>query len=97
MESGNQGRTDQDRWDSQQSPGSIGTADNSRCCRTKGEHGINIESLALPGENPAELRALLDQWYAAYQPGSPAECHLVDMAVYDLIQIRRSRRCQESV
>jgi hypothetical protein len=97
MEPGNQGRTDQDRGDSQPSPGSIVTADHSRCCRGKAEHAINIESLALPGENPAELRALLDQWYAAYQPGSPAECHLVDMAVYDLIQIRRSRRYQESV
>ena len=58
---------------------------------------MKIETLALPGEDPADLRALLDQWYDAYQPASPGEFHLVDMAVYDLIRIRRCRRCQETV
>ena len=46
---------------------------------------------------PRGCARLLDQWYDAYQPVSPGEFHLVDMAVYDLIRIRRCRRCQEAV
>ena len=97
MESGDRGRAERDRHDSQTSPASIVMLDHSDACSYRGKHGLKIETLALPGEDPAELRALLDQWYDAYQPVSPAECHLVDMAVYDLIRIRRCRRCQESV
>jgi len=66
-------------------------------CSYRKKHGLKIETLALPGEDPAGLRALLDQWYDAYHPVSPGEFHLVDMAVYDLIRIRRCRRCQEAV
>ena len=96
MEPGDQGRAEWRRHDAEKSPGSIVTVDNSQYCRYRGKNGLKIESLALPGEDPAELRALLDQWYAAYQPVSPAECHLVDSAVFDLIQIRRCRRALES-
>jgi hypothetical protein len=88
---------ERDRQDSPRAPCSIEAVDRSEYSGYRGRRGIKIETLALPGEDPTELRALLDQWYAAYQPVSPAEWHLVDMAVWDLIQIRRCRRCQEAV
>jgi hypothetical protein len=77
--------------------GSVLVLDQRDRCSYRKKHGLRIETLALPGEDPAGLRALLDQWYDAYQPVSPGEFHLVDMAVYDLIRIRRCRRCQEAV
>ena len=97
MKSGDRGRAEGVRFDAHASPASIVMPDHSDACSYRGKHGLKIETLALPGEDPAELRALLDQWYDAYRPVSPGEGHLVDMAVYDLIRIRRCRRFQESV
>jgi hypothetical protein len=50
--------------------------------------------MALPFEDGAEIARLVDHWFEAFQPASPIEFHLVEMAVRDLIQIRR---CQESL
>jgi hypothetical protein len=56
-----------------------------------------IESLALPDEQPGELRALLEEWTEAYEPASVIESYLLEMIVYDLIRIRRCRRWQDAL
>ena len=97
MEAGDRRSHGRDRQDTQTSSGTIALIEPNDQSRYREEHGLRIETLALPGEDPAELRVLLDQWYEVYQPASVVECHLLEMAVYDLIRIRRCRRCQEAV
>jgi hypothetical protein len=53
--------------------------------------------MALYGEDPAEIAGLFDHWYIAFQPAGPAECFMIDMAVGDLIQVRRCRKALEAV
>src|SRR5262245_37669225 len=53
------------------------------------KHGLRIETLALPGEDAKELRELLDWWTDYYQPASPGEAELIEMAVVASIQRKR--------
>jgi hypothetical protein len=55
------------------------------------EHLFPIESFATPLEDPAALRAELNAWYQLYQPSTPGECTLLDMAVMAGIDSRRAR------
>jgi len=57
-----------------------------------GAAGCAIEQLALPGENPVELRKRIDDWYNFYEPSSPIERGLIDQAAMAEIEIARSRR-----
>jgi hypothetical protein len=45
----------------------------------------------LPGEDPGEIKSLYDYWFNAFQPASCLECDLLEMTVYDLVDIRRCR------
>jgi hypothetical protein len=62
-----------------------------------GRQPLWIESLALPDEEPGELRALLAQWTEVYEPASVIEGYLLEMIVSDLIRLRRCRRWQEAL
>jgi hypothetical protein len=50
------------------------------------KHGLRAETLALPGEDPEELKRISDDWVAYYQPRSPGERAAVDRCVYSHIQ-----------
>jgi hypothetical protein len=54
------------------------------------KHGLRIETLALSGEDAAELRDRLDGWINFYQPNTPGEAELIEMAVTASVQRRRS-------
>ena len=56
------------------------------------KHGLRAETLVLPGEDPAELAQLTDEWVAYYQPASPGLRAALDRAVAAQIHLRRSAR-----
>ena len=55
-------------------------------------HGLRVETLAIPTEDPAALQALAERWHDYYRPASPGEEELVDLAVYAIVQRRRGAR-----
>jgi hypothetical protein len=73
-------------------PGSVAVVAKKTRGTSAREYVLDVEALALPGENPTELHALLDQWYEVYQPAGVPECYLLETTVYDLFRIRRCRR-----
>jgi hypothetical protein len=54
---------------------------------------LPIEKYALITENAPELGRMLDTWYGFFQPGTPGECALIDMAVMALVQQQRVLAC----
>jgi hypothetical protein len=56
--------------------------------------GIYAQSLIIRGEDPAELEALRDDFYAAHQPESAGERALVDTLVHSEWILRRLRKCE---
>src|SRR3954447_6668842 len=62
--------------------------------RNSFKHGLRIETLALPDEDAFELRDRLDQWNDFYQPATPGEAELIDLAVFASVQRRRCQRFQ---
>ena len=61
-------------------PRSAEGKDSSRFNALK--HGIDARSLVIPGEDPAELAALAENYYQQCQPAGPIEAHLVDVMPY---------------
>jgi hypothetical protein len=57
------------------------------------QHRLPIEKYALLTENAPELGRMLDAWYGFYQPGTPGECALLEMAVMALVQQQRVLAC----
>ncbi len=45
------------------------------------QHRQLIEKYAVLTERASDLRGKLDEWYACYQPATPGECELLDLAV----------------
>jgi hypothetical protein len=58
------------------------------------KHGGRAETLVLPNESPADVRALFDQWDGFYQPRSPAEAASIDKIVLSLRKAERLRRAE---
>ena len=56
--------------------------------------GIDAQSLVIPGEDPAGLEALTDEYYARWLPANADECLLVDSLIHANWQLRRLRRVQ---
>ena len=56
--------------------------------------GIDAQALVIPGEDPAELEALTDEYYARWLPSNADECLLVDGLIHANWQLRRLRRVQ---
>jgi hypothetical protein len=60
-------------------------------------HGLRAETLALPGEDPEELRQMTDDWLDYHQPQSPGQRAAIDRCVYSILQGRRCARFQAAV
>ena len=58
------------------------------------KHGMDAESLVIPGEDPEALAALSADYYARIQPDGPIERHYVDTMVNCDWLRRRLRRCE---
>src|SRR3954462_5544830 len=56
------------------------------------KHGLCMKKLALPVEDAALLQEKLDRWVEHYEPSTPGECELIEMAVTASVQRDRSRR-----
>src|SRR3954470_7906486 len=56
------------------------------------KHGLCMNKLALPTEDAALLQEKLAWWNDHYQPETPGECELIEMAVTASVQRTRSRR-----
>src|SRR3954454_8218688 len=56
------------------------------------KHGLCAKTLALPSEDAALLQEKLDHWVEHYEPATPGECELIEMAVSASVQRDRSRR-----
>lgn len=53
------------------------------------KHGLRAETLTLPNEDPVSVQARVDDWFAYYQPTSPAAEHLTRQCVrYTLLADR---------
>jgi hypothetical protein len=56
--------------------------------------GIDAESLIIPGEDPAELEALAEDYRRQFKPVAPVEIFLVDALVTADWELRRLRKIQ---
>ena len=56
------------------------------------KHGLCAKTLALPSEDAALLQEKLAGWVEHYEPTTPGECELIEMAVTASVQRDRSRR-----
>ena len=54
---------------------------------------LPIETYAILTENAPDLGARLDAWYDDYQPSTPGECELLDLAVMASVTLRRTLGC----
>ncbi|HUI53563.1 MAG TPA: hypothetical protein VLY04_01240 [Bryobacteraceae bacterium] len=73
-------------------PRSVEGKDSSRFNALK--HGIDARSLVIPGEDPAELAALAEDYHRQCQPVGPIEAHLVDILIRSDWQGRRYDRVE---
>jgi len=56
--------------------------------------GIDAKSLAIPGEDPAELEALVANYYLQFPAATPVEAFLVDAIIQADWQLRRLRKVE---
>ena len=61
----------------------------ARSCMNALKSGIYSKSLVIPGENPAHLDALTDEYYQRYRPAHPEQRDLVDILVRSTLTLRR--------
>jgi hypothetical protein len=54
--------------------------------------GIDAKSLVIPGEDPAELEALAENYHRQFQPASPVEICLLDALITADWELRRLRK-----
>ena len=54
---------------------------------------LPIEKYAVLTESAPETGAMLDNWYDYYQPSTPGECALLDLAVMASVTLRRTLGC----
>jgi hypothetical protein len=60
--------------------------------RNATKHGLTARQVTLPGDDPAEIQAHLDEWLADFPPRNAAERHLVEQCSYAaLLQSRVAR------
>ena len=56
---------------------------------TARQERLLIEEYALLTESASDLRGRLEEWYDYYQPATPGECELLELAVMSSVQRRR--------
>jgi hypothetical protein len=70
---------------------------NTRSGPPPRRHRFRIDEYALLTENAPKLRERLEEWYEYYQPTTPGECELIDMAVMASTQWRRVLACKTAL
>src|SRR3954452_9916948 len=80
------------RHNAQKSTGPRTEAGKKSASLNSHKHGLCAKSLALPSEDAALLEEKLRSWVEHYQPATPGECELIEMAVTASVQRDRSRR-----
>jgi hypothetical protein len=61
------------------------------------KHGIDAQSLVIPGEDPAQLQELADDYQSTLQPTNPVENFLVDTVIHCDWNKRRYIRVQSQL
>jgi hypothetical protein len=61
------------------------------------ESGLFIEGLALPDEQPAQCRAVLEHWLAEFPPASPGDRVLVEELAVASIEKERARQARTAI
>lgn len=61
------------------------------------KHGLRAEVLVLPNEDAAQVEARVNDWFAYYQPESPAAVHLTNQCIRATLLSDRLDRFQTSV
>ena len=61
------------------------------------KHGLHAESLVIPGEDPAELETLAQEYFEEYQPSTPTQRHYVQRLILCDWLRRRCLRIQAEV
>ncbi|HEY7390744.1 MAG TPA: hypothetical protein VH640_19665 [Bryobacteraceae bacterium] len=79
------------------STGPTSAAGKAVCRFNALKSGIYAESLAIPGENSAELAALADSYHQRLQPADPIECFLVDALIDSDWKLRRYRKVETNI
>src|ERR1017187_9667690 len=71
------------------STGPRSAAGKARSSMNALKSGIYSKSLIIPGENPAHLDTLLDEYFVRYRPAVPEQRDLVDILVRSTWTLRR--------
>src|SRR5215471_10420 len=61
------------------------------------KHGLRAKSLCLPGDDPDELDAFLDNFEADYRPSTQTEAELVLQIAMATWRLRRFRRVEAAL
>ena len=61
------------------------------------KHGMDAQSLIIPGEDPAELEALAHDYHAQFRPHGPEETFLVETLIRTDWNKRRLRRIETEI
>src|SRR4051812_25551519 len=80
------------RNNAQKSTGPRSEAGKKSASMNSCKHGLCAKSLALPVEDATLLQEKLAWWNEHYEPATPGECELIEMAVSASVQRDRSRR-----
>src|SRR3954452_20083781 len=80
------------RHNAQKSTGPRTEAGKKSASLNSYKHGLRAEKMALPVEDAALLEEKLAWWVEHYEPSTPGECELIEMAVTASVQRDRSRR-----
>ena len=81
---------------SQSSTGPRSESGKARSSRNALKHGLRAETIALPGEDPAELQDQHDQWVLRFRPRDIIEYALVRMIFRSTLQMDRCDRQQQA-
>jgi hypothetical protein len=69
------------------------TTQKRKLTKTMLRQRLPIETYAVLTESAPETGAMLDNWYDYYQPSTPGECALLDLAVMASVTLRRTLGC----
>ncbi|MGC9948689.1 MAG: hypothetical protein ABSF64_20165 [Bryobacteraceae bacterium] len=89
-----QSQTNANRKNSQQSTGPRTAAGKARSARNSTVHGLTGASPILPGEDPADLQALTDQYRVDLHPAGQVEDDLVARLAVATYRLRRILRIE---
>ena len=84
-------QTEANRLNSQKSTGPRSAEGKARSCLNALKTGIDSESIVLPGEDPAAVKVLQEEYEQHHQPQTPEERDVLDAIVFAICLMRRLR------